>query len=209
MAGRGIIQVGGICALCKEKYSGKVLHKCGICGLLYCGNCIIIEDSGAVCLRCAVKRVSPKNRRGKYSNISIMLAKKAKFKSEVTLSFSEIEGIICDKLPNAAYTRRDWWSNTRGRPHSEAWLTVGWAVKDVDLCGRKVTFVREWIPQTKEPKENSERRKKNPTAFKALALKRSRPEAPRKISKTRMAMLQARLKNIERAKREKRRVVGI
>lgn len=192
---RKIIQVGNICALCQEKYPSSVLYTCSRCGLMYCGNCIILEDHEIICLRCAVREVRPKRRENKYMKLGKFLLKKAKATKEVALSFKEIEAIIEDKLPETAKTRRSWWSNVRGRMPSEAWLTFGWRVEEVDLNEGKVKFVRE-AGVEKEPKEPEEHGEKK--TFKALAFKAKAKAQKKRLSKTRIAMLQARLKNIER-----------
>jgi len=203
---RRILQVGNICALCEETYPRSALYKCRICGMIYCGNCIIIENNSVVCLRCAVKRVSPKAPRSKYANLSVMLSRRARFSGEIKLSFAEIEGIIGDKLPKSAYEDKGWWSNIRGRTQSEAWLNVGWRVKEVNLEEKTVTFIREIQPADNTSTQRKTRdRKTKSTEFKLLALKaRSQIGRKRKISKTKLAILQARLKNIERAKRLRR-----
>lgn len=199
--GRKIIQVGNLCALCQGKYPGSVLYTCGRCGLRYCGNCVLFEDGGVICLRCAVKRVTPRTRESKYMKLSQFLARRARGLSEITLSFREIEKIIGERLPESARTRKVWWSNVRGRMPSEAWLTVGWAVKEVDLEKEIVRFIRE-----AEPKEEAKRKTVEEAGpeFKALAFKTRAIEMTSKKkrpSKTKLAMLQARLKNIERERR--------
>ncbi|MEM1515195.1 MAG: hypothetical protein QXT26_05275 [Thermoproteota archaeon] len=124
------------------------------------------------------------------------LAKIAKSLSEITLYFHKIEEIIGDNLPESAYTRRSWWSNVRGRMPSEAWLTVGWSVKEVNIDERKVTFVRETGREV--PNEKKKVRKRE-SQFRILAYKaRARSMRMKRLSKTKIAILQARLKNIER-----------
>lgn len=199
MARRKIIQVGNICALCEETYPRSVLYTCSRCGLMYCGNCILFENGGAICLRCAAKRVVPKVRESKYMRLSDFLAKRGKALNEVTLSFQKIEDVIGSKLPKSAYTQRSWWGNIRGRLPSEAWLTVGWTVKEVNLKEKKVTFARE-ISQEKTSERKETQRGKS--SFKALAFKaRARAMKTKRLSKTKIAILQARLKNIERRRR--------
>lgn len=194
--GRRIIQVGNMCALCQETYPRGVLYTCSRCGLMYCGNCVLFEDKGIICLRCAARMVSPKAVGSKYIKLGVYLAKIARSLSEITLSFKKIEEIIGDKLPDSAYTWRSWWSNTRGRMPSEAWLTAGWSVKDVDINERKVTFVREAAQESSEGEREIQR---VGPQFKALAYRaRARAMRTRKLSRTKIAILQARLKNIER-----------
>lgn len=214
MVRRRIFQVGNICALCGETYSRSLLYKCSQCGLMYCGNCVLFKDDKIVCLRCAVKSVSPKTPRSKYMHLSIFLAEKSKYKDEVALSFAEVEEIIGDKLPKSAYEDKRWWSNVRGRSPSEAWMTVGWIVKDVDFEKKEVTFSRERkeTVNSAKPSLNRDKHKmKNLATFKSLALKakiRAYSGKSRKVSKTKIAILQARLKNIERTKLAEKKVGG-
>lgn len=207
MKAKRIFQVNNVCALCEETYPRNLLYVCHRCGMTYCGNCVLFEGGKTICLRCAVKDVSPKASRNKYMELSVFLAKKAKFLSELTLSFSEIEEIIGDRLPDSAYKQKGWWSNIRGRLPSEAWLTVGWIVKEVNLEDRTVVFIREKpLTSAKDNNKADRRAMKREKPFKTLALKaRARLRKPGKISKTKIAMLQARLKNIERAKKAKNR----
>jgi hypothetical protein len=59
------------------------------------------------------------------------------------LAFGEIERILGFKLPKSAYEHEAWWSNNAtGHSHARAWLNAGWRTQDVDLDGRKVTFLR-------------------------------------------------------------------
>lgn len=201
-----IFPIGNVCALCGETYSSKNLYKCQYCNGVYCGNCILPEDGGRIiCLRCAVRRVFPKVQRSKYANLSMLLVRRARFRKEITLSFAEIEDAIGYKLPKSAYENKGWWSNIRGSSHSEAWLTVGWRVKEVNLEDKTVTFIREDIPATnttKKAKRHKSRDNSTSANFKSLAVKaKISLMKKRKPSKTKIAILQARLKNLERARR--------
>jgi hypothetical protein len=179
---------------------------------MYCGNCVLFKDYEIVCLRCAVKSVSPKTPRSKYMRLSVFLAKKSRYKDEVALSFAEVEEIIGDKLPKSAYEDKRWWSNVRGRSPSESWMTVGWIVKDVDLEKRKVTFLSERKETVNPASLNKDKHKmKKLATFKSLALKakiRAYSGKSRRVSKTKIAILQARLKNIERAKLAEKKAGG-
>lgn len=200
MGRRKIIQVGNICALCQETYPRNVLYTCGHCGLMYCGNCVLFENNyEVICLRCATRRVSPKASGSKYMKLSVYLAKRPKALKEITLSFHKIEEIIGEKLPESAYRRKSWWSNVRGRMPSEAWMTVGWTVKEVNVEEGKVTFIREnaWTVASER-----EKNQEGDPSFKVLAFRaKARSMKRRRLSKTRIAILQARLKNIERERR--------
>lgn len=62
---------------------------------------------------------------------------------EVTLSFTELDGLVSD-LPASARRDRTWWGNTEnpGRVQAHAWMAAGWAVEDVDLVNERVRFMR-------------------------------------------------------------------
>jgi len=207
-----IFPVGSVCMLCGETYPSRDLYKCQYCNGVYCGNCILLEDGGRiVCLRCAVRRVFPKAQGSKYANLSVLLVRRAGFRREITLSFAEIEDAIGDRLPKSAYENRGWWSNIGGSSHSEAWLTVGWRVKEVNLEDKTVTFIRENASATNIGKEAEKRVKVKSKGsstnvdFKSLAVRaKISLMKKRKPSKTKIAILQARLKNLERAKRMRR-----
>jgi DNA-binding transcriptional regulator YiaG len=63
--------------------------------------------------------------------------------SEVNLTFSEIEALIQDTLPDSARSKRQWWSNrSTGGLQASAWMEAGYRVEDVDLDGQRVTFRR-------------------------------------------------------------------
>ncbi len=185
------------CSLCGGVYPYRSLHRCRRCRRLYCGNCVIFtEDRETVCLNCARKMVTPEGSKSKYAHLSIYLAGRARYRSQVTLPFNQIEEIIGDRLPSSAYNDRYWWSNTWSRSHSEAWLTVGWSVQEVNMNRREVTFQKEEATGVKTP-EKKRRRKPLSKEFKAL-LRKSRPRKRRQPSKSKIAKAQARLKNIER-----------
>jgi hypothetical protein len=187
------------CSLCDVTYPYYSLYRCHRCGRLYCRNCFLYDEKGKViCLRCARRRVFPKAPRSKYTYLSVYLARRAKYGSQVTLPFSKIEEVIGNRLPFSAYHYKHWWGNTRNRSPSEAWLTVGWKVKNVDLERKMVTFTKDKPTVLTGPKKRR-RRKPVSEAFKALARKR-RPRKPLGPSKTKVARAQARLKNIDRRK---------
>ena len=192
---RIIVEEG--CSLCGVTYPSHLLHRCLRCGRLYCGNCIVYDDEGRpICLRCARKKVSPTVVfRSKYTYLREYLARKAKYSSYARLSFKKIEEIMGDRLPPSALYNPQWWSNIHGQSHSDAWLSVGWKVEEVDLEKREVVFRRE-IPRQIE-KNRRKRRKPISAAFKALALKpkKRRRKSP---SLSKIAKAQARIKNIQR-----------
>lgn len=204
---RRIFVIGNMCALCEGTYPSSALYKCDICRRKYCGNCILFENGRKICLRCSVRRLFNHSPRSKYAPLSILLAKLSRFRNEVTLDFTKIEDLIDDKLPESAYKHHHWWSNVRNREPSESWLRVGWRVKEVNLNEKKVTFVKEKESSEKKTKSRVKRieRKSLSPEFKALALKARFRRERRKPSKTKIAVLQARLKNIERARKFRKR----
>ena len=62
--------------------------------------------------------------------------------NEITLSFSALENIIGQSLPNAAYLNTSWWKKTKPPlSHFLSWTDAGFYVVDVKL-GTSVTFLR-------------------------------------------------------------------
>ena len=60
---------------------------------------------------------------------------------ELTLTFTQIERIIGDRLPHSARTQRTWWSNRgRGAVQATAWMGAGYHVAELDLDAEAVTF---------------------------------------------------------------------
>lgn len=61
---------------------------------------------------------------------------------EITLSFSELENIMGQALPNAAYLNKSWWKKTKPPlTHYLSWTNAGYYVIDIKL-GTSVTFSR-------------------------------------------------------------------
>jgi hypothetical protein len=65
----------------------------------------------------------------------------------VTLSFKELEKVLCFSLPSTAYRRPQWWSNEIGptrHVQANAWMDAGFRVaeKDLDGLGSWVRFAR-------------------------------------------------------------------
>ena len=186
------------CSLCGATYPYRALYRCIRCGRLYCRNCFVFDEEGKViCLKCAARRVSPPVHGSKYASLSIFLARRAKYSNYVTLPFAEIEDIIGERLPFSAKNYKHWWSNIRNRSPSEAWLTVGWSVQNVDFEKKAVAFKKDKPTPIQAMKARRKRRREPVSAsFKALAAKR-RIRKPRESSKTKIAMALARMKNIE------------
>ena len=59
-------------------------------------------------------------------------------------SFTALETLLGDPLPQRARTKKAWWSNAwpRARPHERSWLDAGWRVEHVDLNAERVVFQR-------------------------------------------------------------------
>jgi hypothetical protein len=59
-------------------------------------------------------------------------------------SFTALETLLGEPLPDKARRRKGWWSNAwpRVRPHERAWLAAGWRVEHVDLDAERVVFHR-------------------------------------------------------------------
>jgi len=184
------------CSLCKRIVSSSILRRCYRCGKLYCIDCsTFTEDGNIVCLNCARRMISPRKYGTKYSQLSRYLLKRAQFTDHAVLPFAEIEGIIGDNLPFGALRDTEWWANNRGSAQGRAWIDVGWRVQAVDLNNRTVTFTRV---ANVEAKIEKPRKKSAQTPFfkKPLRPHKSRRRGP--PSKTRTALAQARLKNVER-----------
>lgn len=63
--------------------------------------------------------------------------------NEVTLTYTVIENIVGQQLPNAAYLNNSWWKKTKPpATHFLAWVNSDYTVKDIEL-GRSVTFTKE------------------------------------------------------------------
>lgn len=61
---------------------------------------------------------------------------------EVRVSFSEIEGLIGQKLPTKSKAHRAWWSNNPSNSvMTKAWLAAGYKSAQVDIAGEKLSFV--------------------------------------------------------------------
>jgi hypothetical protein len=121
---------------------------------------------------------------------------RASFTNRVKLSFAKVEGIISDNLPFAAIRDENWWTNTSSA-HAKAWLNAGWKVEDISLKDRSVTFAR--ILGFKVETVKKRRKRKEDTAAWAVKLAQmAKPRTIKKPSMTKIAKVQARLKNIER-----------
>jgi hypothetical protein len=191
------------CSLCGRIFPHSALRRCYRCKRWHCKDCITFTEDGEIlCLNCARRIVSPRKFGTKYSPFSRYLLRRAKYTSHVTLSFAEIEGIIGDNLPFGALRTKGWWTNTLHTSQGQAWLNVGWKVQNVDLNKRTVTLTRVADAETKPRKRK--RRRKSKQAFELPA----KPKPRRIPSKTKIARIQARLRNVERRKSSIRQYKG-
>ncbi len=64
---------------------------------------------------------------------------------DITLTFSQIEGILNDDLPASALKHQEWWANETYSTHTQAenWIGACWRVESVDLTNRSVRFLRQ------------------------------------------------------------------
>ena len=188
------------CGICGRVLPYYKLRKCARCGKLFCQDCMIEDatlpysrNQRMVCLKCARKAVSPKKPASKYAPLTNYLVNLGKYTSYASLSFSKIEGLIGDSLPESAYQKAEWWKNTDSTIQGHAWMLAGWQVKEVKLEGKRVIFVKE------KPLKKGKRRKgkqlKKP--FTPVPVKRARPRKP---SKTKISKIIARMQNIQRLK---------
>lgn len=147
------------------------------------------------CLNCARKVVAPKIM-GKYDGLKNHLKFRASFTNTVRLSFAQIDGIIGDNLPISAYRNESWWSNSPSSAHAKAWLDAGWKVQEVNLKSGYVVFQKVAEP-TSTHKIQKRRRTQELRPFTPVPAKLPKRKMP---SKTKVAKLYARIKNIERQK---------
>jgi len=184
------------CCLCGKVLPYYSLRRCVRCKRLYCSTCIeYMEDGNIICLNCARRLVSPPKLGTKYSPLIRYLAKRANYTDTATLTFQRIEGIIGDSLPIQAYKSAEWWKSNRASAHVQAWESVGWKVENVDTNNRVVIFRREkGILRTEKKLAKRIRGQKKTTK----PLPKAMPRKTRIPSKTKMAKMVARLKNIER-----------
>ena len=80
---------------------------------------------------------------GKYDPLARYLKKLPDTVEETELSFSDIERIIGDSLPESAWEHNAWWANEQCGSHvqARAWVEVGWDVIDKNQ-DRKHGWVR-------------------------------------------------------------------
>ncbi len=64
-------------------------------------------------------------------------------RTNIRVSFDDVEIIIGAKLPASAYKYIEWWANgvVEGR-HSYGWLNGDWETEDLNLNEKRVSFVK-------------------------------------------------------------------
>ncbi|GEM_PF-2397483 len=78
---------------------------------------------------------------GKYAPLTRFLRQQQP--SRITLRFAELEEILGFSLPESAFKYPSWWNNSALKQSQvKGWRDAGWEVREADLRGRKVTFVR-------------------------------------------------------------------
>ena len=190
------------CKLCGRIMPYYSLKQCYKCRQLYCKNCILtgrdavplLQEGNVICLNCARKLITSKTPANKFDLLRNHLKYRASFTNRITLSFAKIEGIISDNLPFAAIRNENWWTNTNSA-HARAWLNAGWKVENVSLKDRNVTFMR--MPGLMETERKRRKRKEDTAAWAMKLAQMAKPRTIKTPSKTKIAKVQARLKNIE------------
>jgi hypothetical protein len=152
------------------------------------------EDRNLICLNCARRIVSPGKIETKYTPLNRYLIWRAKYADQVTLSFARLEEIIGDNLPSGAILNRSWWSNKESSVQGQAWMNASWRVKEVNLQERTVTFKRV-ESKTRETGKEAGRTCKDVKPFIPPPV---RTRIRHKPSKTRISLIQAKFKNVER-----------
>jgi hypothetical protein len=81
----------------------------------------------------------------KYNSLEDWLRSQPGETRQLTLTFTEIEKILGEKLPKSAYKLKTWWTNVppEGCSPRNTWLRTGWEVESANqaagiVCFRKV-----------------------------------------------------------------------
>ncbi len=154
------------------------------------------EQRNLICLNCARRIVAPRRFSSKYSPLWEQLRRRGQFTSLVTVTFSQIEAIIRNDLPSRALEDEKWWKNSETTAQGHAWISAGWNVQSVDLKGRRVTFKK--AINAEELAFSRKRRRKSKKIEKPFAPVPVKPLRILKPSKTKIAKVVARAKNVER-----------
>lgn len=81
---------------------------------------------------------------GKYAPLEKHLRTLPESKSEVTLSFEQIERTLNSKLPASAYEDQRWWMHETEGNHvtPRAWTSAGWKIESLDVSEKWVKLIR-------------------------------------------------------------------
>jgi hypothetical protein len=158
------------------------------------------DPNAMLCLHCARRVVAPVSK-GKYDGLESHLKFRAAFTSIVKLSFARIDGLIGSCLPTNAFRDMTWWSNSSSSAHAKAWLNAGWEVQELSLKEGYVVFKKV---RNVTVKKGGRRKLEINTPFTPVPVHRPRSKIP---SKTKVAKLYARIKNMERNREEERRQI--
>jgi hypothetical protein len=87
--------------------------------------------------------MAPKHAGTKYSPLEEYLKGQRQEITEIPMTFEEVEKIIDDKLPPAAFKHRPWWSNNPSNSTiTNAWLNAGFKTERVHMEGHRLVFRR-------------------------------------------------------------------
>ena len=187
------------CRLCKRVLSIFLLRHCLKCGRLYCRSCMTTnlwsEQRDLICLNCARRIVSPPRILSKYNPLKKYLSRRGRYANLINLTFSKVQGIINSDLPFGALRKEEWWRNSNSTTQGRAWMSCGWKVQSVSLKDRLVTFKRITQGQSAPVPRRKRRKKSEKRPFTPVPVKPRRVKRP---SKTRIAKVLARARNVER-----------
>jgi hypothetical protein len=79
----------------------------------------------------------------KYDPLRNYLKNLSKTTNQITLTFTQINKILGNKLPTSSVKWFHFWDNQPGTGHSAAWLQAGWETIMVDMENEKVKFQRK------------------------------------------------------------------
>lgn len=148
------------------------------------------DINAMMCLHCAKHVVSPHSA-SKYYGLTNHLKFRAAFTGLVKLSFARIDGLIGSNLPMQAFKDEAWWSNTVNA-HSHGWLDAGWEVQEINLKEGYIVFKKVHEIPFKRSQGSKLEIDKPFTPVPVHPYKRKTP------SKTKVSILYARIKNMER-----------
>ena len=106
----------------------------------------------------------------------------------VTMTFADIEKVIGAKLPKNSSGQRAWWSNNPTNARiTHAWLGAGRRVSNVDIMGRKASFVlcadaKKALVEGRSPKRGTDDVAKPKKARKAAPKRKPQTDAQKKAA---------------------------